>query len=163
MRTRSFVFGLQSDDIISSSDGVRRSLWPSGTFSPASSIFSCTHASCDGSSYSWGVSSGVPTFPGGLPAVAPVFLGKLPGGAAMIPGGLPPALPTTPAVIPPPAVAPPTPTIPEGFPPAFPPFQAFVPPPGVVPPAPPVCDKLLKLYPIKDTKAFLDSFEQIQF
>ncbi len=95
--------------------------------------------------------------------VALVFPGGLPGMAAMIPGGLPLALPTTHVVVPPPAAAPPAPTIPAGFPPALPSTEADVPPPAVVPLPPPVCAKLLKLNPIKDAKAFLDSLEQIQF
>jgi hypothetical protein len=77
-------------------------------------------------------------------------------------GGLPPIPPTLPAALPaaPPAVIP-----------VAPPAAVLVAPPAVVPVASPVphiaplgiCAELLKLHPIKDMIAFLDSLEQIQF
>jgi hypothetical protein len=64
---RSFVFGLQSDNVLSLSNSVRGSLWPSGTSSPVSSVCSCTHASCKGSSYSWVFFKRGPYFSWGTP------------------------------------------------------------------------------------------------
>jgi hypothetical protein len=98
----------------------------------------------------------VPAAPGGIPPIPPT-----PGMVSTVPGGLPPIPLTLPVALPaaPPAVIP-----------VAPPVAVPVAPPVVVPVTSPVpqvaplriCAKLLKLDPIMDAKAFLDSLEQIQ-
>jgi hypothetical protein len=99
----------------------------------------------------------VPAAPGGFPLIPPT-----PGMVPTVPGGLPPIPPTLSAALPaaPPAVIPVAP--PAAVPVASP---AMVPVASPVPHVAPlgICAKLLKLDPIKDVKAFLDSLEQIQF
>jgi hypothetical protein len=99
----------------------------------------------------------VPATPGGLPLIPPT-----PGMVPTFAGGLPPILSTLPAALPaaPPAVIP---VAPPAAVPLGPPAVILVASP--VPRAAPlgICAELLKLDPIKDPKAFLNSLEQIQF
>jgi hypothetical protein len=98
----------------------------------------------------------VPATPGGFPPIPPT-----PGMVPTVPGGLPPIPPTLSAALPatPPAVIPlaPPAAVPEA-PPAMVPVASPV--PHIAPLG--ICAELLKLNPIKEAKAFLNSLEQIK-
>jgi hypothetical protein len=149
-----FFVGLRSDDVFCSGSGVWGPLWygpspcyqhlpaiPTPTIPPGVPV---THE---------GLLRVVLAASGGFPPIPPT-----PGMVPTVPGGLPPILPTLPAALPaaPPVVIPVTP-----------PVAVLAAPPAVVPVASPVphfaplriCAELLKLNPIKDAKAFLDSLE----